>query len=98
FGPANRKKWRFISAGGTLATILIVATSMGFSYFIENFGAYNKIYGSISTLIIILLFVYINSLQLIIGFELNAAIDTAKQEAKEFEDVTEEMEKRNTEF
>lgn len=73
------KKWRFVTAGSTLATILVIATSLAFNYFITHFGQYNKVYGSIGTLIVILSWIYFNVLQLIIGFELNASIDMAKR-------------------
>lgn len=75
--PSKKTKWRFISAGATLATILMVVTSIGFSYYINNFGQYNKLYGSLGTLIVVLLWLYFNSFVLIIGFELNASIANA---------------------
>ncbi len=72
--PAKKTKWRFISAGGTLATILSLITIAGFTYYINNFSRYNILYGSIGTLLIILLLMYVMSLILLIGFELNASI------------------------
>ncbi len=78
FGPSKRREWRFISPGSILATLLIIASSAGFSFYVSNFGQYNKLYGSIGTLIVILLWIYINALVLIIGFELNASIATVK--------------------
>jgi membrane protein len=80
YGPAKKRKWRFISAGSTLATCLSILTSIGFSYFVNNFGQYNKLYGSMGTLIVVLLWIYFNSLILLIGFELNASINKAKAE------------------
>jgi len=77
-GPAKQTKWRFFSAGSTLATVLVLITSLGFSYFVENFGQYNKLYGSIGTLVIVMLWTYFNSIALLIGFELNASIEDAK--------------------
>lgn len=79
FGTAKKIRFRFISAGSTLATILIILTSLAFNFFIIHFGQYNKVYGSIGTLIIILMWIYFNCLQLIVGYELNAAIDSAKR-------------------
>ncbi|HNX54798.1 MAG TPA: YihY/virulence factor BrkB family protein [Prolixibacteraceae bacterium] len=75
--PAKRTKWRFISAGGTLSTVLSIATFSGFSYYINHFGQYNKLYGSIGTLLVILLLMYIMSMILLVGFELNASISEA---------------------
>jgi len=80
--PAKKTKWRFVSAGGTLATLLSVITFIGFSYYINNFGQYNKLYGSIGTLLVILLLMYILSLILLVGFELNASINEAVIQSK----------------
>jgi membrane protein len=78
YGPAKRDHWKFFSAGSSIATLLTVIISIGFAYFINNFGQYNKLYGSIGTIIVILLWLYINSFILLIGFELNASIRNAK--------------------
>jgi len=77
--PAKKTKWRFISAGGSLATVLSIITLVGFSYYISNFGQYNKLYGSIGTLMVILLLMYFLSIVLLVGFELNASIYQAHQ-------------------
>jgi len=77
-GPSHRQRIKFITAGSSLATLLVVTTSIGFNFYITNFGGYNKVYGSIGTLMIILVWLYINSLVLLIGFELNVAIHRAK--------------------
>ncbi len=77
--PAKKTKWRFISAGGTLSTVLSVLTIIGFSYYINKFNQYNELYGTIGTLLIILLLMYVMSLILLIGFELNASIHQAKK-------------------
>ena len=82
YGPANIQKWKFLSTGSIIATILAVLTSLGFTYYIDNFSSYNKIYGSIGTLIILMLWLYLNSLILLIGFELNASIDFSKRNIK----------------
>jgi membrane protein len=78
FAPAKKTDWKFISAGSTLATTLALLTSLGFSYFVNNFGQYNKLYGSIGTIMVILLWIYFNSFALILGFELNASINNAR--------------------
>ena len=82
YAPVMRKRWQFISAGSTFATLLSIIVSTGFAYFVNHFGQYNKIYGSIGTLIVIMLWIYFNSLILILGFELNASIDNAKKQVK----------------
>lgn len=81
--PARKSKWRFISAGGTLATVLTIALLFGFSFYITKFSQYNKLYGSIGTLLIVLLLIYLLSLILLIGFELNASIYQAHRERNE---------------
>lgn len=78
YGPSKRMKYRFISAGSTLATLLTIISSIGFAYFVNNFGQYNKLYGSIGTLMVVMLWLYITSLVLLIGFELNASISRAR--------------------
>jgi len=80
FAPAKKAQWKFISSGSTLATILALLTSLGFSYFVNNFGQYNKLYGSIGTIMVVLLWLYFNSFALILGFELNASINNAQLE------------------
>lgn len=82
FGPASPKNWKFFSPGATLATILAILSFSAFAFYINNFGAYNKLYGSIGTLIVIMIWLYLNSLILLIGFELNASIALSKQSIK----------------
>ena len=81
--PAKKTKWRFISAGGTLATVLSIIALTGFTFYINNFSQYNKLYGSIGTLLIILFLMYIMSLILLVGFELNASIYQARTEKED---------------
>lgn len=76
--PAKKTKWRFISAGGTLSTVLTIIAFAGFSYYINNFSQYNALYGSIGTVLIVLLLIYLISLILLVGFELNASIYSAR--------------------
>ncbi|MBA3901287.1 MAG: YihY/virulence factor BrkB family protein, partial [Bacteroidetes bacterium] len=81
-GPSKKSEFRFISAGSTLATVLSIITSLGFAYYVNNFGQYNKLYGSIGTIIVMLLWMQFNSFILLIGFELNASIKNAKRRSK----------------
>lgn len=78
FAPARKMKFRFISAGGTLATLLSILISAGFSFYINNFGRYNTLYGSIGTLVVVMLWFYFMALILLIGFELNVSIWSAQ--------------------
>ncbi|MCB2220913.1 MAG: YihY/virulence factor BrkB family protein [Bacteroidetes bacterium] len=75
--PARESKFRFISAGSSLATFLALAASIGFNFYVSNFSSYNALYGSIGTLLIILVWIYFNSIILLVGFELNASIQQA---------------------
>ena len=82
-GPAIKSKWRLFTPGSIFATIFIITTSIGFNYYINHFSQYNKIYGSIGTLMIILLWMYFNSIILLTGFELNASISNAKEKRED---------------
>ncbi len=75
--PAKRTKFRFISLGSIMATLLIMVTSLGFSYFVNNFGQYNTLYGSIGSLLALMAWMYFNAIGFIVGFELNASISSA---------------------
>ncbi|MDD2385586.1 MAG: YihY/virulence factor BrkB family protein [Bacteroidales bacterium] len=72
--PAKKSRFRFITPGAIFATVLQVISSLGFAYYVNNFARYNKLYGSIGTIIVVMLLFYITALALIIGFELNASI------------------------
>lgn len=78
-GSSRKSKWRFASAGSMFATVMSVLTSGGFTFYVNHFGNYNKLYGSIGTLIVVLLWLNFNSFVLLLGFELNVSIDQAKQ-------------------
>ncbi len=78
-GPSQKQKFRFISAGATLSTLLIIILAIGFNYYIENFSRYNTLYGSIGTLIIIMLWIYFVAMVILIGFDLNASISNLKR-------------------
>jgi membrane protein len=74
YGPAVQKRWALFSPGTLLATTLTILTTLAFSYWVNRFGTYNKIYGSLGTVMILMLLVYINSFVLLIGYELNVSI------------------------
>ncbi|GAB3981607.1 YihY/virulence factor BrkB family protein [Spirosoma terrae] len=74
FGPDVKMKWAFVAPGSITASTLIVLTTLGFSYYVSNFGSYNKVYGSIGTLIALMIWINLVSLLLIIGFEINVAL------------------------
>lgn len=83
YAPAVHKRWKLINPGSILATFLMIVFTAGFSYYVSNFSNYNELYGSISTLLILMLLIYFNSLVLLIGFELNVSINSLKHEVDE---------------
>ncbi len=72
--PSVHKRWKIVSPGSILATILLMATTGLFSYWVNHFANFNKVYGSIGTVLIIMTLVFFNSMVIIIGFELNVSI------------------------
>ena len=78
YAPAIQKRWKLLSPGAILATFLSILTTLGFSIFVNNFGKYNALYGSIGTIIVLMIIIYINSLVLLIGYELNVSIHSIK--------------------
>ena len=83
YAPAVHKRWRLSSPGAIFATLLIIITNFAFSFWVNHFSNYNKVYGSIGTILIIMLLIYINSLLLLIGYELNVSIHSLKAMADE---------------
>src|SRR5436190_3802610 len=79
YAPAVHKKWKLINPGSILATFMMIAFTLGFSYYVANFGNYNKLYGSIGTILIVMLLIFFNSLVLLIGFELNVSISSLRK-------------------
>ncbi len=74
FGSKETKKVPFFSYGSILTTILFIATSQLFGIYVEKFARYNELYGSIGTLLVMMIYLWINSMLLLLGFELNAFI------------------------
>ncbi len=76
--PSIGRKWKWLTPGALLASVLIIAFSMIFSAWVNNVSTYNRIYGSIGSILILMLLVYFNSLVLLIGFELNVSINSLR--------------------
>ncbi len=85
YAPAVEKRWKLRSPGTIIAAFLSVLATLGFSYFVNNFGKYNALYGSIGTIIVFMGLVYINSLVLLIGFEINVSIKSLRSIAEKRE-------------
>ena len=77
--PSKKSRYKFISPGAIFATIVQILCSSGFSFYLNNFANYNKIYGSLGTIIIVLMLLYFTSISLILGFELNLSIISGKK-------------------
>ncbi|MEM7108545.1 MAG: YihY/virulence factor BrkB family protein [Bacteroidota bacterium] len=77
FGPSVHYNWRFFSVGSLISTILCLAVSYGFSYYVANFASYNKLYGSIGVLIALMVWQFILTIVLLVGYEINASVHHA---------------------
>ena len=82
FAPAIKEKWKMFSPGTILATGLMILVTFAFSFWVNKFGTYNKVYGSIGTIMILMIVIYINSMILLIGYELNVSIHSLKLKTK----------------
>ncbi len=82
--PAKMGSFPFFSGGAIFATLLSVISTEVFAYFINNFSQANKLYGSLGTLMIILIFINITAHVLLIGYELNASIYMARKVRKRY--------------
>ena len=72
--PSVQRRFPFFSGGAIVATLGSLLTSAGFSYFANNFGSYNKVYGTVGTIIVLMIWFNFNARVLLVGFEVNVAI------------------------
>jgi len=79
FGTAEGRQARFFSAGALLTTLLFLLTSYLFGIYVEKFARYNELYGALGGLLILMVFIWLNSNILLLGFELNATINSLKK-------------------
>ena len=75
FAPNRRTQWAWITPGSLLATVLWIATSYVFQYYVANFGNYTATYGAIGGAIVTMLWFYVSGVSLLVGAELNAVIE-----------------------
>jgi membrane protein len=86
FGTKQDRKRSFISIGSVFTTILTIITSYFFGIWVVKFSKYNELYGSIGTLLIVMFFIWINSMILLLGFELNATINRLRRQEQDKND------------
>ena len=77
FAPDADQDWAFITPGSTLATVLWLVASLGFRFYVQNFGDYNATYGALGGAVLLLLWLYVSGLAVLIGAELNSEIEHA---------------------
>lgn len=88
YGPATKKKYKFISTGATVATVLSVLVSVGFSFWVSNFNKLNVIFGSIGTIMLLMIWLNLNAFVLLIGYEINASIHYNRNQRTKELDLT----------
>ncbi|MCF7567825.1 YihY/virulence factor BrkB family protein [Sabulilitoribacter arenilitoris] len=79
FGTKEGRYSKFFSIGALFTTLLIILTSYLFGVYIENFSQYNKLYGSIGALLILLFYLWLNANILLLGYELNASLNKLRK-------------------
>ena len=82
YGTKQGKQIKFFSPGAILTTVVSLFTFYLFGIYVVKFAKYNQLYGSIGTLLILMLFVWLNAIVLLLGFELNASIYQLKRRNK----------------
>lgn len=85
YGPSLTHRWHFISAGSVFATILCVLLTTVFFFLVDNVIHYNKVYGSIGTVMAFMVWLFLNTQVILLGFELNLSILLAKTAREEHE-------------
>ncbi len=83
FGTAEGRKAKFFSAGALMTTLLFVFTSYLFGVYVEKFARYNELYGTLGGLLILMVFIWLNSNILLLGFELNATLNALRNNLKQ---------------
>jgi membrane protein len=79
-GPdVERRRWRFITPGALLAVVIWLAASAGFAFYTSNFGSYNKTWGALAGVIIMLTWLWLAAAALLLGAEVNAAAERSRE-------------------
>ena len=82
FGTKEGRTHRFFSVGAVMTTLLIIVTTYLFGIYIDNFSNYNKLYGSIGAMLILMIYIWLNANLLLLGFELNASLTKLRESFK----------------
>jgi membrane protein len=82
FAPDVEQNWKWITPGSVFAILAWILVSLGFSYYVSQFGSYNKIYGSIGTFIVLMTWMYLMGFMILVGGTINAKIEHAAQLGK----------------
>lgn len=82
FGPDVEQEWKWVTPGAVVAVLGWILASLVFSYYVDHFGAYNKTYGTIGAVIILLTWMYMTGLMILLGGEINSEIERSLPEGK----------------
>ncbi len=82
FGTREGKQAKFFSAGALMTTLLFLLTSYLFGVYVEKFARYNELYGALGGLLILMVYIWLNSNILLLGFELNASLNWLRKNYK----------------
>lgn len=83
FTPDVEQDWKWITPGSVFAVALWILASLGFSYYVNNFGEYDATYGSIGAIIVLLTWMYVSGLVILVGGEINAIIEHSSEHGKD---------------
>ena len=75
-GPNVKHDLRYISPGSVFGTVMLILASLGFQFYVSQFGNYDATYGSIGAVIVLMLWLYIGGLVFLVGSEINVLLDT----------------------
>jgi membrane protein len=76
YAPSREKQeWKWFSPGAVVATVIWVAGSALFAVYAQNFGSYNKTYGSLGAIVVMMMWLYISAFAVLLGAEVNSATE-----------------------
>ena len=82
FGHSAKERWKFFSPGAIVSTVLSLIATYAFSHYVDGFDSYNKLYGSIGTIIALMLWLYLTSVIVLVCFEVNVSFDLAEEKQR----------------